>query len=347
MGSITIRDKSDHKIFFAQDLLWALCNLDMEICVDSSEYSRPFLSNFTKISDGRCANSNEHCQYIDIIDQVDEINDNALQFPIISKNQAVDYNELRKNTKLKSLLPPLKNSDNEVNIGDSSWVIDLLLKKMGNDDLSNRKVLISAGPTRERFDPVRFLSNRSSGKMGIALARAAYIRGADVTLVLGPTAEKIPDYLNVKPIESAAEMAQTINDQFDKTDIYIGAAAIADYTPQEISPDKIKKNNGGFKPQFKRTVDVISSLNNQKRGQLLIGFSVETNNIYENSFGKLENKGLDLIIANNPNEKGAAFAGDTNKVSILHKNGKIDKLPLLSKYEVANIILDEILKLST
>jgi phosphopantothenoylcysteine decarboxylase/phosphopantothenate--cysteine ligase len=345
MAEICVNDRSDKKLYFAADFLWALKPLAVDVCLKSAADYRPFLEHFEHIHLGsRSADDKKSCM-VEIVDSLDGIKDGVFTFPIITKEITASYNQLRGDKTGQFRLPPLKKSHGDLVCGDESWLTDILLREIGSKDLTGKRFLISAGPTRERFDPVRFLTNRSTGKMGIALARAAYIRGANVTLVLGPTCEYAPDYLNIINIESAAEMASVIKENFEWSDVYIGAAAIADFTPKTILPDKIKKKDGEFQPRFRRTTDVIASLNDIRKRQLLVGFSVETANLYDNSLAKLQKKGLDLIIANNPNEKGAAFGGDTNKVSIIRKDGGINPLPLISKFELSNIVLDEIIAL--
>jgi len=212
-------------------------------------------------------------------------------------------------------------------------------------DFKQKNILITAGPTIEDIDPVRFISNRSSGKMGLALAEQAYKRGAKVTLILGPVTISTPDYLKRIKVRSAKEMYQAVLDHFPSCDIFIAAAAVADYTPAKISLQKIKKGNDNFILELVRTKDILNEIKTMKSvKQKVVGFSVETEKLVENSNKKLVNKNLDMIVANNPGIEGAAFAGDTNQVEIITKKQHIS-LPMMSKAETADKILDQILLL--
>lgn len=211
-------------------------------------------------------------------------------------------------------------------------------------DLAGLKVMITAGPTRESIDPVRFISNHSSGKMGYAIAKMAMLRGAEVTLVSGPVAIEPPLNVNVVPIESAEDMYDAVTSRSDEMDIIIKAAAVADYTPVSVADNKIKKNDGDMAIPLKRTKDILKYLGeNKKEGQFICGFSMETQNMLENSKAKLEKKNVDMICANNLKVEGAGFKGDTNVVTIITKEDSLE-LPLLSKDDVADRILDEIVK---
>ncbi len=223
-------------------------------------------------------------------------------------------------------------------------MFDTVEKFFHKQDLSHRRILISGGPTVEDIDPVRFLSNRSTGKMAIALCKAAFIRGAKVTLVSGPIHVDIPEYLNVTFIRSAEEMKNKILKFFAENEIFISAAAVADYTPIKKSINKIKKSPADFNLQLKRTTDILGELSKIKNSnQILAGFSVETENLEDNSVNKLKKKNLDIMVANNPNEEGSAFGHETNKVTIITKKGNVIPLPLKSKLETAHRILDYII----
>jgi len=205
-------------------------------------------------------------------------------------------------------------------------------------------VLITAGPTIEDIDPVRFLSNRSSGKMGIALAQNARKRGAQVTLIIGPVSLQIPPIKSIH-VRSAEEMYNAVLQEFPGCDILIASAAVADYTPARKAQHKMKKGEGGLSLQLVRTKDILAEMKSKKKAhQKVIGFSVETENLIENSINKLQRKSLDMIVANNPTIKGAAFEGDTNQVEIITKTGHVT-LPLSSKSDIADKILDNILLL--
>ncbi len=209
-----------------------------------------------------------------------------------------------------------------------------------NKDLVNKKVLVTAGPTREAIDPVRFISNRSSGKMGYAIARAAMLRGASVTLVSGVTPlEPIP-FVETINVISAKDMYDEVTCRAESYDIIIKAAAVADYCPCNIAEDKMKKSDEDLYIPLKRTDDILAKLGEHKRkGQILCGFSMETRDMLENSRKKLKKKNLDLIVANNVKVEGAGFEGDTNLVTII-TNESETQLPLMSKEQAAHKILD-------
>lgn len=210
-------------------------------------------------------------------------------------------------------------------------------------DLAGKKVLVTAGPTQEAIDPVRYITNHSSGKMGYALAEAARDRGADVVLVSGQVALAEPKGVTVRKIVSASDMAEAVFAEFDETDVLIMAAAVADYRPKEVADQKIKKSGGGMTIELERTTDILGTLADRKTHQFVCGFSMETENLIENSRKKLVKKKLDMIAANSIRDEGAGFAHDTNKVTVITKEDLCD-LPLTSKAETAHLILDEIVK---
>lgn len=224
-------------------------------------------------------------------------------------------------------------------------LLDYILKELRFEkDFVGKKVLVTAGPTVEAIDPVRYISNHSTGKMGYAIARVAMQRGADVTLVSGPTSQPYPPFVKVIPVTSAQDMYEAVTEIAKEQDVIIKAAAVADYTPQTVAPEKIKKKDGESAIPLKRTQDILKTLGqNRTEKQFLCGFSMETENMIENSKQKLEKKNLDMVVANNLHVKGAGFAGDTNVVTLLTKDG-IQELPQMSKEEVAIAILDEINK---
>ena len=210
--------------------------------------------------------------------------------------------------------------------------------------LQGKSVLVTAGPTCEELDPVRYITNHSSGKMGYALARAARNAGAKVTLVAGQTALEDPVGMEVVGIRSAADLAEAVLSRQQENDVIIMAAAVADYTPAHRDDQKIKKEDGNLAIELKRTVDVLKTLGENKReGQVLIGFAMETQNLLENASKKLASKNADYIIANSIADEGAGFAVDTNKVTIISKEG-MNALGLLSKEETAGKILEFCLK---
>ena len=216
----------------------------------------------------------------------------------------------------------------------------------GTLDFEGRTVVVTAGPTQEALDPVRYITNHSSGKMGYSLAEAAAKRGAKVVLVSGPTALKKPENENISfvPVVSASDMAEAVFTHFEKADILIMAAAVADYTPKTVADQKIKKADGGMTIELARTTDILGTLKDRKKeGQFICGFSMETENLIENSRKKLFKKNLDIIAANSIVDPGAGFGHDTNKVTIIARDGE-ESLPLISKAETADRILDAIIK---
>ena len=211
-------------------------------------------------------------------------------------------------------------------------------------DMTGKKLLVTAGPTQEKLDPVRYISNHSTGKMGYAIARQAMLRGAQVTLVSGKTDLQPPAGVQFVPVVSAADMAQAVKESASKQDIIIKAAAVADYRPASVAQEKMKKKDGELSIALERTEDILGWLGDHRReGQFLCGFSMETEHLLENSRAKLDKKKIDMIVANNLRQEGAGFGTDTNVVPILTKNNAVE-LPLLSKEEVADKLLDFILK---
>ena len=211
-------------------------------------------------------------------------------------------------------------------------------------DLSGKRILITAGATQEALDPVRYLTNHSTGKMGYALAKAAMVRGAQVTLVSGQTNLEPPLFVDLVPIISAQDMYEAVESRFDETDVLIMAAAVADYRPKEYVDQKIKKKTGDNVLELARTTDIIGTLSARKKpGQFLCGFSMETEHMLENSKRKLQQKHLDMIVANNLRTEGAGFGKDTNVVTLIREDRQME-LPKLSKLEVSHRILDEIVQ---
>ena len=212
-------------------------------------------------------------------------------------------------------------------------------------DLKGKKILVTAGPTQEAIDPVRYITNHSSGKMGYSIAKAAMLRGADVTLVSGRTAIEPPMFVEVVPIVTAKEMFDAVTSVSDEQDIIIKAAAVADYRPAVVSSEKVKKKDGEMSIALERTDDILKYLGEHKKeNQFLCGFSMETQNMVSNSRAKLEKKNLDMIAANNVKEKGAGFQGDTNVLTLITQEEEVS-LPLMSKEDAALKILDKILLL--
>ena len=225
-------------------------------------------------------------------------------------------------------------------------LLQYILREIAFDhDLDGKKVMITAGPTQEAIDPVRYISNHSTGKMGYAIARAAMLRGAEVTLVSGPVAIQPPMFVDVVNIKSAAEMAEAVKSRAGEMDIIIKSAAVADYRPATVAAEKIKKKDGEASSiELERTEDILSYLGaNKKPGQFICGFSMETENMLENSKAKLKKKNVDMIVANNLRTAGAGFGTDTNVVTLITADDARE-LPIMSKDDVAQAILDEIVK---
>ena len=213
-------------------------------------------------------------------------------------------------------------------------------------DLSGKKVLVTAGPTQEAIDPVRCLTNHSSGKMGYAIAKMAMLRGAEVTLVSGPTAIEPPLFVKVLSVTSARDMFEAVTGVSDQQDIIIKAAAVADYRPKQVSEDKVKKKDDQVSIELERTDDILKYLGQHKKdGQFLCGFSMETKNMIGNSRAKLEKKNLDMVAANNLKVEGAGFQGDTNVLTLITQDEEVS-LPLMSKEDAALKILDKIISLT-
>ena len=214
-------------------------------------------------------------------------------------------------------------------------------------DLAGKKVLVTAGPTREAIDPVRYITNHSTGKMGYAIARAAARRGAEVTLVSGPVDLKAPLGVRLVPVISAKDMFDAVTSVSAEQDAIIKAAAVADYRPAVVSSEKVKKKDGEMSIALERTDDILKYLGEHKKeNQFLCGFSMETQNMVSNSRAKLEKKNLDMIAANNVKEKGAGFQGDTNVLTLITQEEETS-LPLMSKEDAANQLLDKILMLTS
>ena len=213
-------------------------------------------------------------------------------------------------------------------------------------DLAGKKVLITAGPTQESLDPVRYLTNHSTGKMGYAIAKMAMLRGAEVTLISGPVSIAPPPFVEVVPVVSAQDMFEAVSSRSEQADFIFKAAAVADYTPASYSGDKMKKKDGDLSIPLQRTQDILSWLGQHKKpGQVICGFSMETRDMLENSRAKLEKKNVSMICANNLKVEGAGFGVDTNVITLITRDA-VTELPLLSKEDAASAILDAALKLA-
>ena len=241
------------------------------------------------------------------------------------------HGELACGTEGPGRLPPLEDIVEEVE--------SILTEK----DLAGEKILITAGPTQEPLDPVRYITNYSSGKMGYALAIMARRRGAEVTLISGPTSLPEPFGATFLQVSSAIEMGDAVMNNMNDSTIIIKAAAVADFRPAILSNDKIKKGNGLSNVNLERNPDIISEVGRKKGDRILVGFAVETENLIENARNKMIEKNMDLIVANDVTQHGAGFQSDTNIVKILDREGGMEELPILDKIMVANRILDRII----
>ena len=225
-------------------------------------------------------------------------------------------------------------------------LLQYILKEVQYEkDLKGKKILVTAGPTREAIDPVRYITNHSTGKMGYAIAKTAALRGAEVTLVSGPAEVEPPMFVNFVPVVTAKDMFEAVTSRSDEMDAVIKAAAVADYRPKFVNTEKTKKKDGDMAIELERTDDILKWLGEHKKdSQFLCGFSMETEHMLENSRAKLKKKNLDMIVANNLKVAGACFGTDTNVVTMIREN-KETELPIMSKEEVAGAILDEIFEI--
>lgn len=227
-------------------------------------------------------------------------------------------------------------------------IVSLVAERFGvkekNLPLAGKKVVVTAGPTRERIDPVRFVSNFSSGKMGYAMAEAAAALGAETVLISGPVALPEPAGVQVIHVESAAEMYDAVSGHYEDATIVIKSAAVADYRPSEVQPQKIKKSDEDAIIELERTTDILKSLGDRKEHQLLVGFAAETENVFENGMSKLERKNLDYIIINDVTDPEGGFGNETNVVTLLSKNGTQQPYPAMSKNELARELLKVIIE---
>jgi phosphopantothenoylcysteine decarboxylase / phosphopantothenate---cysteine ligase len=221
-------------------------------------------------------------------------------------------------------------------------IVEALAELLTPKDLHGYQILMSAGPTHEDLDPVRFLTNRSTGKMGYALAKIARRRGAAVCLVSGPSTLSAPAGVDLVPVRSALEMQQALATRFSETDALIMSAAVSDYRPAGCAEQKIKRGEAEMLVKLTHNPDILASLAALKTGQVMVGFAAETQDIVRHAQKKLERKNLDLIVANDVSAPDSGFAVDTNRVSLLHRSGEVESLPLLSKEEVADRILDRV-----
>lgn len=231
----------------------------------------------------------------------------------------------------------------EGKLPEPELLLQYILKEIAlKKDMNGKKVLVTAGPTQEAIDPVRYITNHSTGKMGYAIARHCMLRGADVTLVTGPTHLAPPPFVTVVPVLSAKDMFDAVTSRADEQDIIIKSAAVADYRPATVADEKMKKSGEVLTMELEKTNDILKYLGEHKKeGQFLCGFSMETENMIENSRAKLQKKNLDMIVANNLKQTGAGFGTDTNIVTLITKEEEIE-LPMMSKDEVAKEIVNKI-----
>ena len=234
----------------------------------------------------------------------------------------------------------------EGKLPDPEVLLQYILRELAFEkDMTGKKVLVTAGPTQESIDPVRYITNHSTGKMGYAIARHCMLRGADVTLVSGPTNLTPPPFVTVIPVVSAKEMFDAVTSHAKEQDIIIKSAAVADYRPATVASEKMKKSDNALALDLEKTEDILKYLGEHKKeSQFLCGFSMETENMLDNSRAKLVKKNLDMIVANNLKQTGAGFGTDTNIVTLITKKDE-QELPLLTKDEVAKAIVDKILTL--
>lgn len=225
-------------------------------------------------------------------------------------------------------------------------IVEVIRITLSNKDLKGEHVLVTAGPTREAIDPVRFVSNRSSGKMGFALAKAAVRRGAEVTLISGPTALKPPLGTKLISVETAEQMLKETHKKFSHATVLLMAAAVADYKPKNIQPTKIKKTKDKLIVEMNSCPDILQTLaTKKKKNQVIVGFAAETDNLLKNAKEKLKTKNLDMIVANQVGTADSGFEHDTNRIKIISKDGELEDCPLMTKEEAADKILDKVVAL--
>lgn len=230
-------------------------------------------------------------------------------------------------------------------LAEPEQIVECVETALTKKDMQGEHVIVTAGPNCEPIDPVRFITNRSTGKMGFAMARIAHQRGAEVTLVSGPTALAAPFGVRLYSVRTALEMQQAVLAHYPRATIVVSAAAIADYRPTQTATQKIKKKDGDFSIPLARNPDILAGLGQDKGNRLLVGFATETEDVLHNAERKLHSKNLDMIVANDVTQEGAGFAGDTNIVTLLDRTGQQEPLPLMSKDAVAHAVYDRLLTL--
>ena len=272
------------------------------------------------------------------------MNDKMLANPIVQEN----INKLKKlgNVVMESAQGELAcKTSGKGRLPDIADIVEEIETLLTSKDLKGKKILITAGPTEEPLDPVRFITNLSSGKMGYALAIEAHRRGAEVTLISGPTNLPLPPVRKIIKVRTAKEMYKAVIDNYKKTEIIIKAAAVADYSPKTLAAEKIKKDKNTLSLDLKNNPDIIAKVGKNKGGRILVGFAMETQNLLANAREKLKNKNMDLIIANNLREEGAGFRTDTNIITIIDRAGRTESLGKMTKIEAAGAILDRVKKI--
>jgi len=237
-------------------------------------------------------------------------------------------------------------ADGAGRLPDPADIVEEMETVLTKKDLKGHRVLVTAGPTREPFDPVRYISNHSSGKMGYALAFMARRRGADVTLISGPVSLPVPAGVRFVGVSSASEMRDAVMEHIEEATVIIKAAAVADYRPSSPSDSKIKKGAGQMDIRLEKTPDIISEVSKKKGDRILVGFAMETEDLIKNARAKMKAKGMDLIVGNELGLPGAGFQHDTNIVKIIDPSGNVEELPLMDKRDVADRILDRVLEIS-
>jgi phosphopantothenoylcysteine decarboxylase / phosphopantothenate---cysteine ligase len=248
------------------------------------------------------------------------------------------------------LVPPASGMlacgyEGEGKLQEPGIILEEAIAALSPKPLSGERILVTAGPTREEIDPVRYISNHSSGKMGYAIARAARLRGAQVTLVTGPTALPAPHGVCVIRVESAAQMREAVLEGLQSCDIVIKAAAVADYRPRLRAEMKVKKGADHLAIELERNPDILAEIGAIKGGRVLVGFAAETEDLVANATSKLNRKNLDLIVANDVSQEGAGFNVDTNIAKLLFRDGRVEELPIMGKDQLAGIILDRVAEL--
>ncbi|MCB0282030.1 MAG: bifunctional phosphopantothenoylcysteine decarboxylase/phosphopantothenate--cysteine ligase CoaBC [Calditrichaeota bacterium] len=333
MFEILLIDHTKNRLFLAAEFLQWLdgSSYDVYRKEETGQEKKRFFQLFKNIKIP--APNKTFDLIIDFTDSADFQSANLI-YPILESKKS--------HLKKDNIIPPFSKNQMIYMQPSLETAIDYVDKYLSQHDFENKNILISAGPTAEDIDPVRFLTNRSTGKMGIALSRAAFIRGANVQMIVGPVSETLPQMVECIKIRSAAEMADQIKLKFTWCDYFISAAAVADFTPIEVNKNKLKKDKNNLILELKRTADILQTINDlRKPHQKMIGFSVETQNLIDNSRQKMKRKNLDMIVANNPGITGAGFAADTNQVEIITED-KLVSVPLLSKKEIAHQILNHI-----